>query len=388
MSSRYRRPLAAAAIAANLLLAPSLALAGTGIKLAIINLSQDAVKVGPLRSVWHWYPQDLEGDTTVRPGMTRTLTTEMCSSLKCIGESHVEFDIIMEGSATERRDLSVHLMGITGSGPQWRGQIHAWVSGLGQMFVANAARHDGTGVLSKAHCEHAGVYNTMACTIIIDKGLFDTTNPKYHTTEPVQNSRNYFDKNKTLHTDGLVFTGTSQEASRVEFDRDGHLRYKGSTIPLQNPACGAEAGTVLYAVTEDWRMYAMPVCNERAILTLPFVYKDDYVAKGAKGLLPVDIGETAAVTAARQGLNITHGGLAAAKKVRSAGEMTVTPDGSVASIDNNSGHYTPSAPALDAVVQSFAYAGARGAFVGDYTDKDGIRTYRSSSQEAAQDTTQ
>lgn len=363
--------LIAAALA--ILLPASMAHAGTSIVLTIINNSPQALQVGPLSNRSNWYPTDLANQPLVPANTSTVINTQMCSfTVFCWGDSEISFNLIQPGGGNE---IDFYLTGTGADGPGWPGQITSTVAGLGSMYVVNDPQQSGQAALASASCLKATSYNTMNCTITLGPALFTTTNAqKYGTAEPQQNARNY-NVGSQLMTDGLLLTPVAQSASQVQFV-NGRLRYIASTMTLGAPSCGSVAGTILYTVMQDWTMYAMPVCNERAIVSLPVQYTRAYPS-GSPVLQPIDQGKAAAVTIAQSsGLNITHGGLAAAQPVRSAGEMQVAVDGTVTAIDNNSGHYQPASYGLDAVVQHFRSLGAIGAFIGTPQDSGSTRTYR------------
>ncbi|MBI3443914.1 MAG: hypothetical protein HY055_00730 [Magnetospirillum sp.] len=168
-------------------------------------------------------------------------------------------------------------------------------------------------------------------------------------------------------TDGVLLNQTAKGNATIALGGNGTVTYSSAAFAsqsLSNPNCPSDyRASFLYVVGLDWTLYLMPICDERYIPTLPVSYGATAVTTNPPvgGIAAIDATLPFSQTTTNGYIAMTHGGLAGAAMVRSAGEMTIQ-NGVVQTIDNNSGHYTPSVAALTAFVNKFGQAGFGGAF--------------------------
>jgi len=340
--------------------------AGTLFNLYVTNNTNTNFVVGAAAQQKNWYPKSIIG-ASIPTGRTTALLSEECSFfIGCATSSYIQFPIQTKTGPTTSV-ANIYLKGWEGDFPSWPDAYQFWADNTGGVMVDSLVSTNNTALVSKLDCDPEA-NNTITCRITIDPATFSTTNPKYGTTDPVLNARSYFTPSRTLMTDAVVFDADAMAKNQVAQQSDGVVRYvnpSAAASQLKQQSCaGAETPSILYVVTTDWSMYAMSVCDDREIPILPLTYSSAALSGGANagGVEAVDIARPFTTTIQNGYIALTHGGLAGAATVRSAGELTVR-GGKISSINNGSGHYSASAAALKEVVKYFRRAGWGGAFL-------------------------
>ncbi len=308
----------------------------------------------------------------------------------------------------------------------WWGDRRFAYPGKGKVMAANMDTPVGAVLVEALDCAYRDDVDRIDCTLSLNDALFSSNKPKYAYDDKrnpdngpeIGNARTYFVDSEAKH-DAIIFGSYQRDLFTADF-KDGNLAYVNpSFIPLNGyfPVVENRYGTLttttpdctlngavghkssnLYVFLDDLTFVTVGTCDERFIKTFPMVYTTDTVAtSGQVNRFDNQVPNDEAI--AEGYLAITHGGVAgydygadpqtnetliSIRQVRSAGEMVVGADGTVLSINNDSGHFRPSEAALDAMVTYLREAkGAGGAFEGEKTCADGVCTYRAATRGAA-----
>ncbi|MFD1627702.1 hypothetical protein [Azospirillum griseum] len=357
---------------ATLIFSTATAEAGTSFTLTIQNNTTTNMVVGDIVTENDWYSDGLAG-TSIPSGKTTVITTSMCSSIGCPGKSYIQFPLLGTGPFNGV-STNIYLKGVQGDFPEWAFNTSYYFDYNGGIMTANPFDPKSTVLESSITCSGASG-NNIPCTLVLNPATFTTTNPKYGSTNPYTNARNYYDENNNLQTNGVVFNGFAMNSAAVKSGPSGTIVYQASpSTILNNPTCASgSASSYLYVVTMSWNLYMAPVCDERYLSYVPLTYSG--TAFPPSGTInPIDYSLPFSQTVQSGYIAITHGGLANAQPVRAAGEMSVI-NGVVKSINNDSGHYSPSIPALNAFVEYFQSMGYGGAFTAQQCTGSPVCTY-------------